>query len=199
MKLFTYLTVFIVLLPKAFAFSELKSGDIILQPLKCWACSLIEQQENSEYSHIGIVVKRNNQLLVAEAYGKVQLVTITDFLSKTHPNKSNKFLRFKALPVNETKLFENIQKLIGNPYDPEFRWNNFIGDKEAIYCSELVYKVLNPLVKFSDLGPKRMLFDENAEAWDRYFRGNTPRGELGVSPEDFNQSLDFEEITIKEE
>ena len=40
-----------------------------------------------------------------------------------------------------------------------------------------------------------MLFDENPEAWDRYFRGNTPRGELGISPEDFNQSLDFEEIT----
>lgn len=180
----------------AFAY-KLKAGDVILQPLKCWSCSLIEDQENSQYSHIGIVVEKNKKLLIAEAYGLVKLVTLEEFIKKTHPNKKNKVLRIKNQLISKTDVLDGIKLFLGNPYDRGFLWNNYIEGREVIYCSELVYKVLNPLVKFNSLSPKRMSFDENPELWDRYFRGQTPRGELGISPEDFNISPDFFEIKIK--
>ena len=178
-----------------FGSGELLSGDILLQPLKCWSCSLIEEQENSNFSHIGIVVNIDGKVMVAEAYGSVRLVTLEEFLKKTHPAKSVKARRLDYHFFNfenfEEKLKESIKSLLGNPYDRAFLWDNKINGKEAIYCSELVYKVILPQVKFWDLNPKAMPFDVNPDLWDRYFRGETPRGRLGVSPEDFNKSRDF--------
>lgn len=174
---------------------ELQTGDVILQPLKCWSCSLITAQEKSEFAHIGIVVKKENQIFVAEAYGEVQLVTLEKFLEKNHPDKKAKYIRLKLHKnLDPFVLSHLIQGYIGNPYDAQFGWNNFKGGKELMYCSELVYKVLEPLVSFNDLSPKPMLFDVNPDYWDRFFRGETPRGEDGISPEDFNKSLDFFEL-----
>ena len=174
---------------------KLLTGDILLQPLNCWSCRLIEEQEDSDYSHIGIVVNIDGKTMVAEAYGKVSLVTLKDFLGKTHPDKVVKVRRldyhFFDFENFEKRLISSVKNLIGNPYDRSFLWDNLINGKEAIYCSELVYKVIYPQVKFWDLTPKVMLFDRNADLWDRYFRGETPRGKLGISPEDFNQSKDF--------
>ena len=62
---------------------------------------------------------------------------------------------------------------------------------ESIYCSELIYKGYAKTVNFQSLAPKKMLFDINPEYWDKYFRGNTPRGELGISPADFDITSDF--------
>ena len=192
MKTFFLTVLFILGSSSAFASSSLRPGDVILQPLKCWACSLIEGEENSEFSHIGIAIEKNGRIKVAEAYGEVRIVSLSTFLSKTHPEKKVKVLRLKSQHLDPEKLLRRIEYFEGNPYDPKFLWNNYINSKEAIYCSELVYKVLIPQVKFEDLFPKRMLFDNNPELWDRYFRGKTPRGEIGISPEDFNRSTDFE-------
>jgi uncharacterized protein YycO len=176
--------------------NQLQSGDILLQPLKCWSCSLIEQQENSKYSHIGIVVKVGGITKVAEAYGSVRVVTLNEFLKKTKPNEK---VTVKRLINPSKKLLNQVnQKIlsyIGLPYDRSFLWDNIVNKKEAIYCSELLFKSFNPFYAFSDLAPKVMLFDINPDLWDKYFRGNSPRGELGISPEDFNQSTDFEFIT----
>lgn len=174
---------------------ELLTGDVLLQPLNCRSCRLIEEQEDSEYSHIGIVIINNGQVMVAEAYGQVRMVTLAEFLKKTHPEKSVKVRRLDHHFLNfykfEKEIKNSVNKFIGNPYDRSFLWENVINGKEAIYCSELVYKVIYPQVKLWDLSPKTMLFDQNPELWDRYFRGETPRGKLGISPEDFNQSRDF--------
>ena len=144
-----------------------------------------------------VVVEKNNQLFVAEAYGSVRLVTIEKFLDKSHPDKENVVLELKSQTVSKENLLSSVSSYVGLPYDRDFRWDNFINGEEAIYCSELVYKAFNSLVKFQDIAPKRMAFDENPELWDRYFRGNTPRGELGISPEDFNLSSDFIPVEIE--
>jgi len=179
---------------KSFAF-ELRTGDVLLQPLKCWSCSLIEQQEQSEYAHIGMVINFSGQTFVAEAFGKVKIVPLKDFLSKTAKGKKVKVRRadyhFLAFEPVQLALINKTLEYVGNPYDSAFLWNNEINGVEALYCSELVYKVLAHYIPFSLLRPKEMLFDVNPEMWDRYFRGNTPRGQLGISPEDFNQSYDF--------
>lgn len=175
---------------KSFA-SDLKTGDVLLQPLACWSCNLIEQQENSQFSHIGILIKLGNKDMVLEAYGKVQLVTLEQFISKTEKGTAVTVKRHKDHTLLGDDFIKNSLKYLGNPYDHYFLWDNYKDDKEAMYCSELLYKVMLPYIHFEDLSPKKMLFDVNALLWDRYFRNQTPRNKKGLSPEDFNLSRDF--------
>ena len=73
---------------------ELKSGDILLQPLHCWACNLIEAETKSEFSHIGIVTKVENGIVyVGEAFMKVREVTLKEFDSKTQKGLKLKIMR----------------------------------------------------------------------------------------------------------
>ena len=166
------------------------AGDVLLQPLKCWACSLIAQQENSAYSHMGIYLGDDQ---VAEAFfDRVKIVSLQEFMQKTAPKKTVRVRRLKYPPAElKSKLSERLKKYLGLPYD---RW--FLLDEQRIYCSELVYKLLRDIEALQHTHPKPMWFDKNPEYWDRYFRGQTPRGELGISPEDFHLSLDF--MTVDE-
>lgn len=168
-------------LPLASSKVELKPGDILLQPLHCWACNLIEGQTNSEYSHIGVVISASEkEILVAEAYLKVRAVSLEEFNSKTQKGLALEVLRPNFV---SNDLFKNYYKHFHNkPYDRNFLW-----DDEKIYCSELVQK----LFEISSMQSPRatpMEFDVNREYWERYFRGEVPDGELGISPEDFKQS-----------
>jgi uncharacterized protein YycO len=187
------LVIFIVLatqIGSAYA-HNLKTGDVLLQPLKCWACTLIEEQEDSLYSHIGVYLNIDGKDMVAEAYGRVQLVSLETFLSKTEAGLKVVAKRHFDYEKLDAKFIAKTLKYIGNPYDHYFLWNNEVKGKEAIYCSELLFKAMAPFVSFNDLSTKEMLFDINPELWDRYFRGETPRYKQGISPEDFNLSSDF--------
>lgn len=171
------------------AHSKLKVGDILLQPLYCWSCSLIEAQTKSEYSHIGVVIEiKKNDIYVAEAFHKVRKVTLAEYLSKTEKGSAVKILRPYFVSQNLLQIYN--KEFDGLNYDRDFRWNNFDSMGEKIYCSELLYKL------FKRAGmhfPKsqRMRFDVNREYWLKYFRGNIPDGEVGVSPEDFNKESKY--------
>jgi hypothetical protein len=45
---------------------------------------------------------------------------------------------------------------------------------------------------------KPMTFDINRELWDKFFRGNTPEGLLGISPVDFKNSNLYVELGFYE-
>jgi hypothetical protein len=171
------------------ASTELKVGDILLQPLHCYSCNLIEAQTQSEYSHIGVVVsKKNNDFMVAEAFGKVRVVTFSEFDKKTQKGLSLEILRPHY--VSEDLYLNYLNQFDGLPYDSKFLW-----DSSAIYCSELVQKLFASSEMLAPK-PRPMSFDVNSDYWDRYFRGDTPRGKLGISPEDFKQSKLFLELGL---
>lgn len=186
---------FLGTLPKAFCL-ELKEGDILLQPLSCWSCHLIMQQENSDFAHMGMVIKEDGELKVFEALGEVRVISLNDFIKRTSKGKRVLVRRLSA----DYKFFPNeefyieIGKFKNLSYDHGFRWDNFDKKGEKIYCSELVFKILSPLGFLTYTETKIMDFDINPQLWDRYFKGETPRGEYGISPEDFNLSKDFETV-----
>jgi hypothetical protein len=167
-----------------------QSGDVILQPLDCYSCNLIEAQENSIYSHMGIIIEKNKEIFVAESLGQVKLTPIKEFIERTQKGQKNLILRHKDFQIGYHISFikRKFHEYEGMPFDSKFLW-----DDENLYCSEFVWKLLNDL-DFSLPQPKIMLFDINAESWDRYFQNQTPRGELGISPEDFAKSEDFDVI-----
>jgi hypothetical protein len=191
----------IFLLPLPLFALELKVGDVLLQPLDCWSCTLIEAQESSIYSHIGVVIQTTPTVEVAEALGKVRTLSLKDFNARTQKGQrllvkrfhndlitrrlQNKQEEFRRYFKNE---FENLK------YDHDFRWDNFDeGGLEKLYCSEMISKLF---LGFLGIGVpiKRMKFDVNRDEWIRYFRGLPPDEEWGNSPGDFDRSELFYEV-----
>ena len=164
---------------------DIKVGDIVLQPLHCWTCSLIEAQTQSEYSHIGVVVEiSNDQVWVAEAYQKVQVLSLAEFNSKTQKGIPLKIMRPSFVPTDFKSIY--FKHFDGLPYDAKFLWSD-----EKIYCSELIYKLFE-LAKMTVPKPAPMIFDINRQWWKRYFHGQIPDGEWGISPADFDDESLYE-------
>lgn len=173
----------------------LKEGDILLQPLDCWACSLIEIEENTIYSHMGIVVSEN-PVLVAEAYHPaVRVISLEEYLAKTQKGQRNLVLRFiKKNRSQGKKLLEEVRAFSGKKYDSLFLWDNVDEQgEELLYCSEFISKLMEPIWEV-DLPIKRMHFVKNRDEWSRYFRGKIPDREWGNSPGDFERSNLFYKV-----
>lgn len=192
---------FALLLPLEALALELKVGDILLQPLNCWSCSLIKAQEKTIYSHMGLVIETKPQVKVVEALGTVRTVTFESFRSRNQKGQRLSVRRFRHQKAVEyiqdnkeifKEYFEN--SFSGLEYDHEFLWNNF-DDKgfEKLYCSELISKMLSGFLRI-EMPVKRMRFDVNREAWLRYFNGNPPDSQWGNSPGDFERSELFYEV-----
>jgi len=180
---------------------QLKVGDVLLQPLKCWACSLIEAEEETIYSHIGVVLAVGPEVIVAESFGKVRKLTLVEFNAKTEPGQKLSVLRFRNDDLSSDiqnsaeafmKIFE--EDFEGAKYDHEFLWNNLdeLG-QEKYYCSELVSKLFQALVGI-ETPRKRMHFQTNREQWMTFFKGNIPDNQWGNSPGDFERSELFYQV-----
>jgi len=198
-----YLLLLSLFLFGATAYSiELKTGDILLQPLNCRLCDLIEAEEQTIYSHIGLVVMVDNTPYVLEAFfGSVKMVTYAEFNKKTQRLQKLRVLRFADEPrarflaaktAEIVKVFK--AKYEGLYYDSDFRWDNY-DDKgrEKLYCSELMVKLLNDFIVW-DYPIKRMHFSRRPDDWDKHFKNNTPRDEWGNSPGDFERSAEFNHL-----
>lgn len=173
----------------------LRPGDVLLQPLNCWSCFLIEAQENSIYSHMGVVLEVNPEIIVAESLGSVRKVSLKEFDKKTEKGQRIMVLRFRNEQISEDiqndhssfiKMFHD--EFEGAAYDSEFLWNNFDENgREKFYCSELVSKLFHYFLKI-EMPIKRMRYDKYREYWISYFRGNPPDGKWGNAPADFDRS-----------
>lgn len=181
--------------------TQFQTGDILLQPLYCRLCELIESEEQSIYSHMGLVIEREAETFVIESFGSgVKIVTLAEFNKKTQKGQKLRHLRFKdpdvakyLSEVTQTLrlLLHFMKKYEGLKYDDHFLWDNIDENgKEKLYCSELIAKLLNEVLVW-DYPIKRMHFSRNIAEWDRHFRGRTPRDEWGNSPADFEKSKEF--------
>lgn len=194
--------VFLVISRFAVAYAvELRVGDVLLQPLKCWACSLIEAEEETIYSHIGVVLAVAPEVIVAESFGKVRKLTLVEFNAKTEPDQKLSVLRFRNDDLstdiqNSADTFMKIfqEDFEGAKYDHDFLWNNLdeVG-QEKYYCSELVSKLFQALVGV-ETPRKRMHFQANREQWMTFFKGNIPDNQWGNSPGDFERSDLFYQV-----
>lgn len=173
---------------------ELKVGDILLQPLDCWSCSLIEDEEQTIYSHMGIVLSLN-PVMVADSRRRVERQPLSSFNSITEKGQQIRVLRFRNEKIvdefkNRSLDFAHLftTEFEGLAYDHDFRWNNLDANgNQKLYCSEMVAKLLQAFLGIDTVG-KYMHFSRNPDQWARYFRGNVPVGLWGNAPADFERS-----------
>lgn len=175
-----------LLLPGLSFAEALRIGDILLQPKRCYLCRLIEEHEQSSFSHMGIVIKGGLNPQIAEALGDVHVISLEQFINQGDRSRPIKVLRLKERAF--LPLRDGIVTWLGAEYDSDFRWDNFDEQgRERVYCSEFITKLLNVYLQ-NQIPTKIMNYDVNREAWWRYFGGDVPDGMPGNSPADFEKS-----------
>ncbi len=185
--------------------SSLRPGDVILLPLKCSVCRYISDETFSKYTHVGLVIENDGEghVRVVEAFGRVRVLSLEDFLTKLPKDQNAAVFRsheLNHLYEEDQDFFLHFEKnlrsdffqdYIGRDYDPFYLWDNFgIDGEEIYYCSELVAKMLNKYI-FSQIETSPMTFRKNWAYWYQYFRGSVPEGRPGVPPHYFASSKLF--------
>jgi len=166
----------------------LKPGDFLFQNLDCGAlCDAIESvthgRENLKFSHIGMVVKQADSLLIIEAIGeKVCYTSLYHFCKR---NNNAIYLGRPNLPDSALlKITNYAQQQINTPYDDAFIYNN-----GKYYCSELFYdaflKTGYPILQLEPMTFKEPGKDIYFKAWINYYKKLNmpiPEGKPGINP-----------------
>ncbi len=183
--------------------SDLQPGDLVFQNLNCGPmCDAIEAVtegvDGQDFSHVGMVCKQGDSLVVIEAIGKgVHYTPWSDFSKRTR----NKMYVGRVKPkykkiIGKAEAFA--QKQIGVPYD-----NAFLYDNGKYYCSELVYdafKSANHNKPFFILYPmtyKQPCSYNYFPVWVDYFnklKMDIPEGKPGCNPGGLSRSDKIEII-----
>lgn len=120
-------------------FSKLKSGDIIFRKESSLLSDLFSQVDNSTYSHIGIVFKKENQTLIYhmesnEEEKDLKINSLDEFLilaSNIAVYRHNEKIDFSNL-VNILKNYENSNI----SFDYSFDLKN-----DDLYCTEFINEI----------------------------------------------------------
>jgi len=187
--------------------SELRTGDILLQPLSCYLCNAIEKLEGSIYSHSAIVVRDSAEgIILLESLGDVHVVSFEDFVSRNQKGQLLRVVRPRefAAMSQEGNLNSRMMTLFrarfeGLLFDNSMRWDNFDAKGgELLYCSEFVAKFLESFIA-RPFATKTMHFSVLRDFWIEFFHGNVPEGLPGIAPSDFQKSqfaLDLGDLNI---
>jgi len=180
---------------------KLKQGDLLFQDLDCGPlCYAIEKvttgYKNSNFSHVGLVIKNNDdELCVIEAISKgVSLTPVDTFLNRSINSNNNPKVIVGRLKSKYDKVIniaiEKAMKLIGKPYD-----NIFIIGDSSYYCSELIYEIFSynnePIFKLYPMTFKNPETNKTFIAWQEYYnklKVDIPEGKPGLNPGSISRS-----------
>jgi hypothetical protein len=119
----------------AFA-STFEVGDIIMQrDAFKGGGGVIQVMTLSPYNHVGVVVKKNGQLMVLEAIGRVRYTPIQTYIQRGEGYKVLR-MRKELSAKQKAELSKQARQYVGKRYDAALSWSD-----NKLYCSELVYKV----------------------------------------------------------
>lgn len=142
---------------------KIKEGDILFQVNKSSQTKAIQQATNSAWSHVGMVFKKDGELVVYEAVQPVKITPLANWLARSvdgvfavmRLKDSDNLLDESTL----LKLRDSAGKQLGKNYDIYFEWSD-----TNMYCSEYVWKVYDDVLGIQ-LGKKQKLreFDLSGE------------------------------------
>ncbi|MCO5945629.1 YiiX family permuted papain-like enzyme [Mucilaginibacter flavidus] len=120
--------------------SEIKDGDLIFQTSLSKQSLVIQLATKSQYSHCGLIFKRDSEYYVFEAVQPIKFTPLKNWIAK---GKDGKFVIKRLKNANEVltpdvayKMWAIAEQFKGKNYDITFEWSD-----EKIYCSELIWKI----------------------------------------------------------
>lgn len=171
---------------------QLLAGDIVFQTTNGDQSKLIAIATQSPFTHCGLIVKKENQYLVLEAFDGVSLTPLQTWIDRGDEGKIA-VMRVK----NRDKIFNQMnpkmaQKIMGSelnkPYDSYYKWTD-----EAMYCSELVWKMYQNTLNL-EICPLRKLSDYDLSTEEvktelkNKYGATVPLNETMVAPSDIAAS-----------
>jgi hypothetical protein len=180
--------------------SKIRPGDIVFQDLETLQSKAIKLATHSEFTHCGVVFKKDGNLVVYEAVQPVTVTALRDWIDRG----VNHYVVVKRLIGADSLLdpgaLDSMQLVangyLGRDYDIYFAWSD-----EQMYCSELVWKVYERGlgVELTDLRPMKD-FDLShpvvqAIMAERYGE-DVPLDHPMVSPGDLFEAAKLEEVYV---
>jgi hypothetical protein len=117
-----------------------QEGDILFQQSRSRLSKPIQEATGSRYTHTGMLLFRDGNPYVYEAVGPVRYTKLSAWVERgvdAHVVVKRLLNAERWLtPGNLKRMRQSAKRLRGLPYDFKFEWS-----EEAIYCSELVFKI----------------------------------------------------------
>ncbi|MCK5581309.1 MAG: hypothetical protein KAJ18_08560 [Candidatus Omnitrophica bacterium] len=161
---------------------DIREGDFIFQHLPGKLLRIISDVTQSQYSHCGIIVKKNNKFYVLEAIGPVKETPLNQWISYGIKDQFTIVRLKKHYQKNIPQIIKAAYQFQGLPYDIQYEW-----DDQKIYCSELIYKAAKrgagiELANFKRLGELNW---QPHQDFIRYIaNGELPLNRAMITPED---------------
>lgn len=177
--------------------TKLREGDLIFISIPNTLYRAIEKSTNSKTSHIGILIKNNNQWMVAESRVPTSTLTpLSDFINRSD-NSWFEIRRYNK-SLSKTQI-ENLKKSCdtryGIPYDFSFNLKS-----KKMFCSRFVYEVFKEScnVKVGEVESFNSLIEKDPSAlslfWRIWFLGFIPYKRLTITPQSQITDNNFKEV-----
>lgn len=130
-----FFVVTVLLLLSIPASAQVQPGDLVFQHSRSRQSRVIAEVTGSPWTHVGIVLERENELWVLEAVEPVRWAPFARW--RRNGRRGEYEIRRSIEPLDAdalSRLREVGEAFVGTEYDNRFEW----GD-QRIYCSELVW------------------------------------------------------------
>jgi hypothetical protein len=171
-----------------------KEGDFVFQSLpKGDLVEAIEGASQSRYSHVGMVIRKNEQWFVREAIGDVHDTPLPEWEERGRMDHAFDAFRLKPeLQKFVPEFIKDSEAFLGRPYD--FKYDM---DDQAIYCSELLYKsMFNAsgvrLGKLQKLG--ELKWQRYKATIEKYEGGPVPLNREMITPKALSEANQLEQV-----
>lgn len=169
----------------------LQDGDLLFQDMDCGPlCDAIEAvtegYQGKDFSHMGMVYRKNDSIYIIEAAGNaVRLSTLEKFSKNTKKPMLIGRLKKKHHKLIKPAIAFSL-KQVGVPYDDEYVYNN-----GSYYCSELIYDAFmsanggKPFFQLFPMTYKQPGTNDFFPAWIDYYKAinkTIPEGQPGCNP-----------------
>lgn len=166
-------------------------GDVLFQslPRDGWLVDAIEGITGSEWSHCGILVKREGRWYVAEAIDTVSYTPLHWWLLRGRGSRIMAYRNTHVGEIDKFKIQQAVDQFVGKEYDLRYA-----PDDTEIYCSELVYKVFDRAMGLQ-VGVWQKLRELNWRPYEDFIRemddGDLPLDQVMVTPLALTRSRDM--------
>ena len=120
--------------------TDVRDGDLIFQESTSGQSEMVRALTRSRWTHMGVIAKRPGGVFVLEAASPVRITPVARWIAHgrdaRYVVKRLRDAKLKLTPEVVAKMTKLGASWQGRPYDIRFRW-----DDQALYCSELAYKL----------------------------------------------------------
>ena len=165
---------------------KFQNGDLIFHISKSEQSEAIQLATKSEYSHCGLIYKKENDFFVVEAIQPVSLTPLDEWIARGEKGHYVVKRLKHADQILTADILKKMkmegEKFIGKNYDFNFNWND-----DKIYCSELIWKIYKratgiEIGKLEKLGDFDLTNNKVKSILEKRYGNDIPVNELVISP-----------------